>query len=222
MRKIQTFSGRILDEEYENLSPKGKHYFERIRHSALHMQTLINDLLAYSRTIVTEKIFENCDLNKIVKEVLTELKQDILEKNATIEVHKLSEVNIIPFQFRQLLQNIISNSLKFCKPELKCHITIKSIFVKYNPLSSDNFVLKSDYHHISIEDNGIGFDSKFNHKIFELFQRLNEKNDYKGTGIGLTIVRKIVENHHGIITANGKINQGAIFDIYIPASQSRN
>ncbi|PKB18210.1 ATP-binding protein [Flavobacterium sp. 5] len=220
LRKIQAFSGRIFDEEYDNLSPKGKYYVERTRLSALHMQTLINDLLTYSRTSVTQRKFENSDLNKIVQDVMDSLKEQLQEKSATIEVHTLSDVNIIPFQFRQLLQNLISNSLKFCKPELKSHIIIKSNFIKYNSLSTKKYALNRDHHHISIADNGIGFDPEFNHKIFEIFQRLHEKGDYEGTGIGLTIARKIVENHHGIITANGKLNKGATFNIYIPAVQN--
>jgi signal transduction histidine kinase len=217
LRKIQVFSGRIFDEEYDNLSPKGKYYVERTRLSALHMQTLINDLLAYSRTSGTERKFEIRDLNKIVQEVMASLKEELQEKSATIEVHELSNVNIIPFQFRQLLQNLISNSVKFCKPELKPHIIIKSNFIKYDALNSKKFILNSDYQHISITDNGIGFDPEMKHKIFEIFQRLNKKSEYEGTGIGLTIARKIVENHHGIITADSKINNGATFDIYIPA-----
>jgi signal transduction histidine kinase len=219
LRKIQAFSGRILDEEYENLSPKGKYYVERTKLSALHMQTLINDLLAYSRTSVTERKFEISDLNKIVQEVMASLKEELQEKSATIEVCELSSVTIIPFQFRQLLQNLINNSLKFCKPELKPHIIIKCDFIKYDSSSNKKFALKLDHHHISISDNGIGFESEFKDKIFEIFQRLNEKNDYEGTGIGLTIARKIVENHKGLITANSKINHGATFDIYIPFVQ---
>ena len=222
LRKIQIFSSRILEEEYDNLSPKGKYYLERTKLSALHMQTLINDLLAYSRTTVTQRKFENSDLNKIVREVMTALKEEIQEKSATIEVHKLCEVNIISSQFHQLLQNLIANSLKFCKPNVKPHIIIKSNFIKYIPSSTKKFMLPEDYYHISISDNGIGFDPQFNDKIFEIFQRLHEKNDYEGTGIGLTIAKKIIQNHNGIIIADGKLNKGATFDIYIPANQKNN
>lgn len=220
LRKIQVFSGRILDEEYDNLSEKGKYYFERIKVSALRMQTLINDLLEYSQIGSVQSIFENTNLDKIVKEVIESLKEELQEKEATIEVQKLCEADIIPFQFRQLLQNLISNSLKFCALGVKPHITIKSDFIKYEFSTTKKFMLNLDYYHISISDNGIGFDPKFKHKIFEIFQRLHEKNDYEGTGIGLTIVKKIVENHHGIITASGRINKGAKFDIYIPANQN--
>ena len=220
LRKIQSFSGRILLEEYDNLSDKGKYYVERTKLSAQHMQTLINDLLAYSRTTPTQRKFETSNLNKIVREAMASLKEEIQEKEATIEVHVFSDVSIIPFQFRQLLQNIIANSLKFCLPEIKPHITIKSNFIKYDASNVDKLKLKKDHYHISVSDNGIGFDTKFKDKIFEIFQRLHSKGAYEGTGIGLTIVRKIVENHNGIITASSKLNKGATFDIYIPAEQN--
>ena len=219
LRKIQAFSARIIEEESENLSVKGKYYVERTRLSALHMQNLINDLLAYSRTSVTERKFENSDLHKIVQEVMASLKEQIQEKEATIEVYPLCSVNIIPFQFRQLLQNLINNSLKFCSPEQKSHITIKCDFIEYEPSDTENPALRMDHHHISIADNGIGFEPEFQHKIFEIFQRLHEKGKYEGTGIGLTIAKKIVENHNGVITAHATLNKGATFNIYIPAAQ---
>ncbi|MEO5776284.1 MAG: ATP-binding protein [Flavobacterium sp.] len=221
LRKIQAFSSRILDVEYNNLSEKGKYYIERISFSALHMQTLINDLLAYSRTTATQRKFENRDLNKIVREVMAAYKEEIQEKAATIEVHNLCDVNIIPFQFRQLLQNLIANSLKFCKPNVKPHIIIKSEFIKYIPSGTKKVIMDVDHYHISLSDNGIGFDPQFKDKIFEIFQRLHERKNYEGTGIGLTIARKIVENHNGIITASSKINVGTTFDIYIPADQKQ-
>jgi light-regulated signal transduction histidine kinase (bacteriophytochrome) len=219
LRKIQAFSDRILTEEYENLSSKGKYYFERMNVSALHMQTLINDLLAYSRTNATERKFENSDLNKIVREVMAALKEELQQKNATIETSKLSKANIIPFQFRQLLQNLIANSLKFSNPEKPPYIVIKSDYIKYDKSNAKRLPMKSDYFHISISDNGIGFDSEYKERIFEIFQRLHDKENYEGTGIGLTIVKKIVENHNGIITATGELGKGATFDIYLPAQQ---
>jgi signal transduction histidine kinase len=219
LRKIQAFSNRILAEEYETLSPKGKYYFERTRLSALHMQNLINDLLAYSRTTETERKFEYSDLNKIIREVMAALREELQEKKATIEFGKLCEVNIIPFQFRQLMQNLIANSLKFSKPELIPHIIIKSNAIKSGELKDESFLRKADYCHISVSDNGIGFDPEYKDKIFDLFQRLHDNQNYEGTGIGLTIVRKIVENHNGIITATGELGNGCTFDIFIPTQQ---
>ncbi len=219
LRKIQTFSGRIFVEEYDNLSAMGKYYVERTKLSALHMQTLINDLLAYSRTKTIERKFVNSDLNEIAKEAIKMLEEEILEKQANVEVHDLGQGNVIPFQLRQLLQNLISNSLRYSIAEVKPHIVIKNNFIKYDKSDTKNLALQCDHYHISVSDNGIGFEPKFNEKIFEIFQRLHHKNEYKGTGIGLTISRKIVENHNGIITASGQINKGAQFDIYIPTVQ---
>ena len=220
LRKIQTFSSRILDSEYDNLSEKGKYYVDRTNLSAKHMQSLINDLLAYSRANLTEKKYENIDLNLIIEQAMDVLKDEIKEKDAIVEIQASSCFNMIPFQIRQVFQNLIANSIKFCDPAVKPRIKIKSNFIKYDASKSENFVLKSDHYHISILDNGIGFDPQFKERIFEVFQRLHQKNTYDGTGMGLTIVKKIVENHNGIIRAESKENEGATFNIYIPANQS--
>lgn len=219
LRKIQAFSSRIMASEYDILSEKGKYYVDRINHSAQYMQSLINDLLAYSRTTPAKREFKKSNLNAIVVEAMAALKEDIQDKNATVEVNVNGDVCIIPFQFRQLLQNLIANSLKFCKPETNPQIKIKSGFISYDASKPAKYKLKADHYHITVSDNGIGFDPQFKDRIFEIFQRLHQKAAYAGTGIGLTIVKKIVDNHNGIITASCKVNQGAVFDIYIPAEQ---
>ncbi len=216
LRKIQTFSSRIFQLEYEKLSDKGKEMFERMSKSANRMQTLIDDLLGYSRTSTAERKFEFTDLNAIVEEVKADLKEDLQQANATIVSDKLCEINIIPFQFRQLLHNLISNSLKFASTERQPQIKIESEKVLGSATEVDALLPNMQYCHIRIEDNGIGFDQEYSNKIFELFQRLHGRSEYKGTGIGLAIVKKIVENHSGIITANGELNKGATFDIYLP------
>jgi signal transduction histidine kinase len=219
LRKIQAFSNRLLEEESENLSEKGKHYLERTKASALHMQTLINDLLAYSRTTVTKRTFESSDLNKIVNDVKASLKEELLRKQAVIEADKLSNACIIPFQFKQLMQNLISNSLKFAQPGRAPHIVIKSAFIKNNSDPSKN-PIRVDCCHITVSDNGIGFNPEYKEKIFDIFKRLHDRKDIEGTGIGLTIVRKIVENHNGLIFANSEEGKRATFDIYIPFEQA--
>ncbi|KRB54571.1 ATP-binding protein [Flavobacterium sp. Root186] len=216
LRKIQVFSNRITTDENQNLTEKGKYYFERIEVSASHMQALINDLLTYSRTNVTEKTFETVSLNDVINKVLENLEEEITAKKAIIKLSGNCKANIIPSQFDQLICNLISNSLKFSKPEKAPHIIIETLYTK--PKTKANKKSPTDYCHITISDNGIGFDPQFETRIFEMFQQLNSKTDYKGTGIGLAIVRKIVENHNGIITATGKLNQGAKFDIYIPVA----
>ena len=217
LRKIQIFSGMILEEESENLSDKGKHNFQRMRLTAERMQQLIQDLLAFSRISTTELEFEKKDLNIIIEDVVNELKDTIQEKNATIEA-ELCTANIIPFQFRQLMYNLISNALKFSNSEIPSHIIIKGEIVKGSGSNNEKLSRKKNYCHITIKDNGIGFEPHFNERIFGVFQKLHSKEEYGGTGIGLAIVKKIVENHNGIITAEGELMKGATFDIYIPAT----
>lgn len=219
LRKIQTFSDKILNEEAENLSAKGKHYFERIQSSALHMQTLINDLLAYSRTNDAKRTFVTTNLRKILNEVMTSLKEELQSKEATIELVADSSITVIHFQFKQLLQNLITNALKFRKLENKIHIIISTTLISKTSAIEQGLPQAVDYCKITVSDNGIGFDAKHADRIFELFQRLHDKKDYEGTGIGLTIVKKIVENHNGIITAKGIPNEGAQFNIYLPIIQ---
>jgi PAS domain S-box-containing protein len=217
LRKIQTFASRIVVKEYDNLSEYGKDNFNRMQNSAKRMQTLIQDLLSYSKTNSAERIFEKVDLNLLVEEVKGELWEDLKEKNAFVEADNLCYANVIPFQFRQLFVNLLSNSLKFSKPEVPPYIKIEAKIAKGKYLENEKLSPNSNYCHISVSDNGIGFESQYSEKIFEVFQRLHGKNEYKGTGIGLSIVKKIVENHNGIICAKGELNKGATFNIYIPA-----
>jgi signal transduction histidine kinase len=189
-----------------------------MRSTGLRMQTLIKDLLVYSRTNVTERKFEHTDLSKIIKDVQAELQETITQKHAIIEVTALCRADIIVFQFRQLMYNLIGNALKFSKPGHPPHIIITSRIVEGSKSNNENLLPEKNYCHITITDNGIGFEPQFKDKIFEVFQRLHGQEEYQGTGIGLAIVKKIVENHHGIITASSQLNEGATFDIYIPAT----
>ncbi len=223
LRKIQTFAKLITEREAERLSDTGKDYFQRMAKSAKHMQVLIDDLLAYSHANTKTQEFEHTDITKMVSEVVNDFKETIEEKQATIEYNDLGTANLIPFQFRQLAQNLIGNSLKFTNPNRPPHIKLNSRVSTGSELRSTNQLIKTSmmelektYHHISISDNGIGFEPKFNDKVFELFQRLHGKNQFAGTGIGLAIVKKIVENHKGIITATSELDKGVTFDIYIP------
>jgi signal transduction histidine kinase len=218
LRKIQTFANRILTTESNNLSDKGKEYFLRIQDGANRMQTLIADLLAYSRTSTSERKFEYIDLNNILEEVKEDFEEDIAEKNAVIEAGEMCHAYVIPFQFHQLMHNIIGNALKFSNPGIPPHIMIKSKKINSNEVNNPQLPAGKEYCHITIADNGIGFEPQYKDYIFELFKRLHDKRKVEGTGIGLTIVKKIVENHNGIITAKSELNKGAIFDIYIPAS----
>ena len=216
LRKIQLFVSIILKNENKNLSDSGKYNFERMRLTAERMQQLIDDLLAFSRIATTELKFEKTALNQIIEDVKSELKDTILEKHATFEIGELGTPNLIAFQFRQLMYNLISNALKFSNPEIPSHITITNRILKGSKLNNEKLSQGKDYLHIIVKDNGIGFEPQFGERIFKVFQKLHDKEVYSGTGIGLAIVKKIVENHNGHITATGNLNKGASFDIYIP------
>ena len=204
--------------ENQTLSDTGRHYFQRIMNAAKRMQQLITDLLAFSHLSTAQRKFENTDLNLIVEDVKNEFKETMQEKRATIEVNKMCDAHIIPFQFRQLIQNLIGNSLKFSDPEKPLHIKIQSKISTGRTLNNEQLAPEKKYCHLSVADNGIGFDPQYRDQIFEVFQRLHGRDEYPGTGIGLAIVKKIVENHNGIITASGELGKGATFDIYIPVS----
>jgi light-regulated signal transduction histidine kinase (bacteriophytochrome) len=217
LRKIQTFVTIILENENDNLSENGKYNFQRMQLAAGRMQQLIDDLLAFSRIATTELKFEKTELITIIDEVKAELKDTILEKQATINAVDIGSANIIAFQFRQLMYNLISNALKFSKDGVPALINISSKIIRGSTLHNKKLSGDKSYCHITILDNGIGFETHFSERIFEVFQKLHGKEVYGGTGIGLAIVKKIVENHNGIITATSELGQGAQFDIYIPA-----
>ncbi|WP_308993678.1 PAS domain S-box protein [Mariniflexile litorale] len=216
LRKIQTFASRILETEYATLSENAKKHFNRMQESANRMQNLIQDLFAYSRTNVEERKFEIVNLSKIVEEIKETLKEELEEKNVTIELINIYDIKIIPFQFKQLMINLVSNSIKFSRIATPLHIKIDCIIAEGSKFDIDKLSAKKKYCHISISDNGIGFEQQYSEKIFDVFQRLHGKEEYTGTGIGLAIVKKIVENHGGIILAKGELNHGATFNIYIP------
>jgi len=217
LRKIKNFAAFLLDEEDKNLSKTGKDYLGRMQETVNRMQSLIEDLLAYSRVKNARYNFEKTDLSIISKEVIADFKEDIKEKKAVIKITGHCRANIIPFQFRQVMQNLISNSLKFTHAKRYSRIVIKCETVKGSILKIDNLLPGINYCHISVSDNGIGFDPQYKERIFEVFQRLHEFDEYRGTGIGLAICKRIIENHNGVITATGKLNKGSRFDIYIPA-----
>ena len=223
LRKIQTFASLIAENEYEFLSEKGKDYFHRIENSAKRMQTLIEDLLAYSRTSVPERNFVKTDIRKLIEEVVYEIADLLQQKNVTIEMKDICEAHIIPFQIRQVLTNLITNAIKFTKPnispliEIACKIDNATNFAnEIAILSIEKLSAIKDYCRITIKDNGIGFHPQYKEKIFEVFQRLHCNKEYAGTGIGLAIVKKIVHNHNGLITAEGRLEDGATFSLYLP------
>lgn len=220
LRKIQLFISQIQDNDYERLSENGRDRFSRIQHAAGRMKTLINDLLEYSRTGTSKENFEQSDLRRLAKEVQDELAEEIKSIDAALCIGEMCMAEVIPFQFRQLLHNLVGNALKFKRPEVKPVININAVSGPGNKFNVAGLAPDTHYCHITVSDNGIGFDPTYKERIFEVFQRLHGKQEFAGTGIGLAIVKKIVDNHDGIITAEGEPNAGATFHIFLKSKEN--
>jgi PAS domain S-box-containing protein len=216
LRKISTFGDRLVATQMESLSPEGKLYLKKIVDASQRMQVMINDLLSISM-ITGNRAFENYSLQKILDETLQTLEYKIEQQNAIIRSDTLPEAKIIPAQFRQLFQNLLSNSLKFVRDDVQPLITIKYALASAHEMVHYQLAPSSHYHKIEISDNGIGFENEFAGKIFAIFQRLHGRSEYEGSGIGLAICKKIVEHHGGIIYASGAPDKGATFTIILPA-----
>ena len=217
LRKIRTLTNRLIDSE-PALSEKGRDYFNRMQSAAERMQILIEDLLAFSSLHdITGRKFVETDMTQIMDEVKHELSEIIESKQAKIIIKSLCKINSISYQFRQVMINLVSNSLKFSRPGIPPVIQIKCRVVKYNKSKMPGLAPDKKYCHIVVEDNGIGFEEAYSEKIFEVFQRLHNKEEFPGTGIGLAIVKKIIENHNGLIAAKCKVGKCTSFEMYIPA-----
>jgi len=216
LRKIQTFISRVSDADRAVISDSAKEYITKIETSAKRMRVLIDDLLLFSRTNTTKKEFIKTDLDELFKNAISELAEVIDDKKAKITVSDLPKLYVIPYQIEQLFINLIGNSLKYSQPDILPTISIESekVLAADYPELLDPSVKK--YHKITFKDNGMGFDTQFKETIFVLFQRLHSKTDFPGTGIGLAICKKIVENHKGYITADSEINTGSLFTVYLP------
>ncbi|ALJ03693.1 histidine kinase [Pseudalgibacter alginicilyticus] len=217
LRKIQLFALRIKDTEADNFSDRSADYFGKVIKAVSRMQSLIENLLTYSKINVSKKDFEKVDLNHVFDKVKEDLTSNIGNTYYTeIVSDKLPKIMGVTFQMDQLFTNLISNAIKYKRvdevPKIKIH------YAKVSATEMPDFIPKAfkQYHKISFIDNGIGFKQQYAEKIFEVFQRLHQKNEYSGTGIGLAICKKIVENHSGYITAKGTENIGAQFDVYLP------
>ena len=217
LRKIQVFSS-IVKEQYEDVPDNIAILLDRIMSSSNRMTSLINDLLNYSRLSV-KSLFQHADLNDMIRDILSDLEIAIGERSAEINLGHFPDLEVIPGQMRQVLQNIISNALKFTEKGKVPVINIKAELISEKTIDgsvSENGI----YCRISITDNGIGFNEKYLDKIFTIFQRLNSREDYEGTGIGLAIAKKIIDKHNGFITARSIEGEGATFIMVIPVGQS--
>ncbi len=213
LRKIQTFSNRIADCELENFSEKSQFYFSRIINSAKRMEQLIESLLVFSRVSnISYSKSVPTDLNKIVSTVESLYSESITAKKAVIKSSKLPIIKGMPEQIEQVFSNLISNSLKYSKEGTPPLITINAEKIKKQYIGGPHLI----FWKIDIQDNSIGFESMYEEKIFEVFQRLHAKTQYEGTGIGLAICKKIMQVHNGDIKAKGNPGQGALFTLYFP------
>lgn len=216
LRKIRAFGDRLKTKFAEAINEEGRDYIERMQNAAERMQTLIDDLLAFSKISREAKELHPIDLNQVFTKVLHDLDYSIESADAKINLSVHETVDGISSQLAQVFQNIISNSLKFTKPGQQPLINITSEIVLGSTLPTTAAIPQAMYCTIQITDNGIGFDESYAGKIFDLFQRLHSRTEYKGTGIGLAICKKIVENHAGFIFAKSKEGAGASFFIVLP------
>jgi PAS domain S-box-containing protein len=214
LRKILIFSGLLKSRHLKELPEQSVQYLEKIIASSSRMKTMIIDILTYSGLSVNDNHFELTDLNTVIQEVLEDFEILVQEKNAEFVIGKLPSIEANKGQMRQVFQNLIGNALKFCKPDEKPVINIQNL--------ANGSVSDADapgYCRISVRDNGIGFDEKYGDKIFSLFQRLNTKDRYEGSGIGLAITKKILDKHNGTIAAHGQENVGSEFVVNLPLRQ---
>lgn len=218
IRKIHIFSDLLKQKLAGILTNDTQMIFDRMQLATERMQLLVDDLLEYSHVNKGIGLWETVDLNKKVQLVLTDLEVSIAEKNAIITVGELPIIKGHRRQLQQLFQNLISNSLKYIKPDQRPEITITSEIINGTelPLQISSLERQKKYYLIKVVDNGIGFQPGDSERIFHVFQRLHGNAEYKGTGIGLSIVRKVVQNHGGYITADGEPGKGATFKVYLP------
>ena len=221
LRKIVVFGERLEEKAGARLDPETLDYLQRMRKAALRMQTLINDLLAFSRVTTKAQPFNRVNLAQMAREVIEDLEGRIEMTQGRVEHGELPMIEAEPLQMRQLLQNLIGNALKFRRPDVPPIVKIEArvfsgVLPQAPPDTADQKLCE-----LTVSDNGIGFDEKYLDRIFNVFQRLHTRVEYEGTGMGLAIARKIVLHHGGHITARSRPGQGAAFIVTLPVCQSK-
>jgi light-regulated signal transduction histidine kinase (bacteriophytochrome) len=214
LRKIQAFGNRLKTKCGDQLDERGLDYLERMQNAAKRMQTLISDLLMFSRVTTKAQPFSMVDCNEVLRNVLSNLMIMTEQTQAEINWEKLPVLEADATQINQLLQNIILNALKFHQENVPPIVNISTRTIE-RQVGGQSI----SFFQILIEDNGIGFDEKYLDRIFGVFQRLHGRNVYEGTGIGLAVCKKIVDRHNGRITAESAPGKGATFIITLPARQ---
>ncbi len=218
LRKIRAFGDMLLKRNADSLDEAGSDRIRRMQQAASRMNDLIQDLLSYSRVSTRQDTFQPVDLTDLLASVRSDLEVAIREQAATLSADPLPVVRGDATQLRQMLQNLISNSLKFSRQGVPPAVAVRYRTVLGAHVTGPNLPLQPDahYHEISVIDNGIGFDEQFSDRIFEAFQRLHGRAEYSGTGIGLAIVKKVVENHHGGVAVSSRESEGTTFRVYLP------
>jgi signal transduction histidine kinase len=203
LRKVRTFTDQVVQAESEQLSPKGRDYLERAAGAAERMQALIEDLLKYSRVGTHGRSFAPVNMTELTRGVLEDLESSVERSGASVHVGELPTVDADAPQMRQLMQNLVSNALKFRRPDVEPEIVIEG--------HADDGTAT-----IKVVDNGIGFDPQYSGRIFRVFERLHSRAEYPGTGIGLALCRKIAERHGGAVVAESMPGEGSTFTVILP------
>lgn len=214
LRKVQAFGDRLRARFGEALPRDGRDYLDRMLQAADRMRILISDLLAFSRVRTKGAPFVAVDLGTLAREASSDLEARLEETGGRVEIEPLPVIDADPMQMRQLMQNLLGNSLKFHRPGVAPVVSVRGRVVNGDAAPADHGMCR-----LEVEDNGIGFDEKYLDRIFAPFQRLHGRGEYEGTGIGLAICRKIAERHGGQITATSRLGAGTTFIVTLPASQ---
>jgi PAS domain S-box-containing protein len=215
LRKITIYSNYIIENSSNKLDERSKDYLNRSINAVTRMRSLIEDLLVYSKSTSVGERYETIDLNGILHEIADQYKDTLDQVAGQLTTGNLPAIQGVRFQIQQLFYNLIDNAVKYRFPERPLVIKVQSEVIPAGEIKNAD-VAYQQYFRISIADNGMGFNAQYSYKIFEIFQRLHSKTQIPGTGIGLAICKKIVQNHHGFIDAVAEPDKGATFNVYLP------
>jgi signal transduction histidine kinase len=220
LRKIVAFGDRLEKRCGAQLSDDGREYLSRMQNAAVRMQALIDDLLTFSRVTTRGEALVATDVRNVVDAVLSDLEIAIEQANASFEIGPLPHLEADPSQLRQLMQNLIGNALKFRRDDVQTMIRIESRLLPAEQAAALNqsFEMPTRWWEITVRDNGIGFEQKYAERIFTVFQRLHGRSEFEGSGIGLSVCRRIAERHGGTIAAVSELGRGTTFAITLPES----
>ncbi|WP_165758952.1 sensor histidine kinase [Niastella yeongjuensis] len=221
LRRIRTFSDRLLWKYRDQLNEDGQMILSRIDYSARRMQGLIEDLMNFANLVRGGETINEVDADRLLQSVCELLKSDIEQKKATIHIGQMPKITGFEKQLYLMFKALIDNAIKFAKPGIPPVVTIQCVQTTGEELMPiDSKLLKKQFIRISVQDNGIGFSNEFSQKIFLIFQRLHSTAEYEGKGIGLAIVERVMTNHSGYVLARSQPDKGALFNLYFPLPES--